>query len=89
MSQKKRFVALNNHAPFLEKQGKVSGLWILSHLCLKAGDSSIRSWGAFGSLLRFVSLDSAKNGGDCARPVFTPSLISVSKRGLLPMNPLR
>ena len=32
--------------------------------CLKAGDSSIRSWGAFGSLLRFVSLASAINGGD-------------------------
>ena len=43
---------------------------VLSHPCLKAGDSSIRSWGAFGSLLRFVSLVSAINGGDCARPVF-------------------
>ena len=41
----------------------------LSHPGLKAGDSSIRYWGAFGSLLRFVSLDSA-NDGDCARPVF-------------------
>ena len=41
----------------------------MSHPGLKAGDSSIRSWGAFGSLSRFVSLDSA-NDGDCARPVF-------------------
>ena len=36
----------------------------LSHPCLKAGDSSIRYWGAFGSLLRFVALVSAINGGD-------------------------
>ena len=37
---------------------------VLSHPCLKAGDSSIRYRGAFGSLLRFVALVSAINGGD-------------------------
>jgi len=37
---------------------------VLSHPGLKAGDSSIRSWGAFGSLLRFVSFVSAINGVD-------------------------
>ena len=41
----------------------------MSYPGLKVGDSSIRYWGAFGSLLCFVSLDSA-NDGDCARPVF-------------------
>ena len=52
-------------------QGIAGQRLFLSHPCLKAGDSSIRSWGAFGSLLRLVSLDSAINGGDCARPVFS------------------
>gem|GEM_PF-3546878 len=43
---------------------------ILNHPCLKAWDSSIRFWGAFSSRLCFVSLDSAINDGNCARPVF-------------------
>jgi|GEM_PF-6927504 len=43
---------------------------LLSHPCPKAGDSLIRSWGAFGFLLRFISLDSAIHGEDCARHVF-------------------
>ncbi|MCL2022578.1 MAG: hypothetical protein FWG81_11120 [Betaproteobacteria bacterium] len=36
----------------------------MSPPCLKAGDSLILSWGAFGSLLCFIALVSAINGGD-------------------------